>query len=718
MDPVVSAVLGSWTIDPLPTGGLSAMALLYLNGWKTLNRELPHKYSVERLLSFLAGLSLLFVAIASPLDAFAGLLLQVHMVQHLLLMVVVPVLLWMGQPVIPLLRGLPGSVLKRALGPFLSWPILRRAGRILANPIVCWLTMAFTLIFWHQPRLYELALRSPDWHRLEHACFLFAALLFWCPVIGVWPARAQGSNWLLIPYLVFADILNTALSAWLVFSRHVVYPTYESAPRLWDISALDDQSAAGALMWVPGSLAYLIPAFLITMRALQSSPAVSNKVRTAPPAVFHRPMVWDLLRVRFVGPVLRHPRFTTALQTAAFIAAAGVMLDGFISRDLPAPLTLAGVLPWTYFRSLGMVVLVVSGNLVCMACPFTFPRRLASRWLPGSVRWPSQLRSKWLATALLAACFLAYEVFRPWDSPFITAWIVVGYFVVSFATDGIFGPATFCRYVCPVGQFQFINSLASPLEVRAHSATVCASCTTHDCIRGNSLARGCAMQLFQPVKTGNLDCTFCLDCVTACPSANVGILPASQATGTAHNVRLDSASLACLVVSAGLVSASVMTAPVMAWIHHIQTVIGTASWAAVVTACYGLGFLIPQTALLVAGKKAARFVISMVPLGAAMWTAHLGWHFITGWHALSPVLGRLAGYSWASQSAVAPVWLTGVQILILDAGFIITVARLWKSAGRSMSRAYPWALVAIAYFAAGIWVLLQSMEMRGMVMNS
>jgi putative membrane protein len=73
----------------------------------------------------------------------------------------------------------------------------------------------------------------------------------------------------MIPYLVTADFINTALSATLCFSNHVLYPTYESVPRVTALSPLDDQALAGVIMWVPGSIAYLLPAVVLTMRLFE-----------------------------------------------------------------------------------------------------------------------------------------------------------------------------------------------------------------------------------------------------------------------------------------------------------------------------------------------------------------------------------------------------------------------------------------------------------------
>src|SRR6266705_2021495 len=125
MDPIVAAVLTSWTPD---------WGALCLRGWLRLHTELPHKYTAGRLASFAGGLFAIVLALESPVDAFGALLLQAHMIQHLLLISVAPPLLLLGQPVIPLMRGLPRWIFKDALGPFLASPELRRVGQAIVHP--------------------------------------------------------------------------------------------------------------------------------------------------------------------------------------------------------------------------------------------------------------------------------------------------------------------------------------------------------------------------------------------------------------------------------------------------------------------------------------------------------------------------------------------------------------------------------------------------------
>ena len=92
-----------------------------------------------------------------------------------------------------------------------------------------WLAMNLAYLGWHVPPAYELALRSPGWHEVEHACFLVTSLLFWFPVIQPWPSVSRGSRWTMLPYLVGADLVNTALAAFLTFAGRVIYPSYAAA---------------------------------------------------------------------------------------------------------------------------------------------------------------------------------------------------------------------------------------------------------------------------------------------------------------------------------------------------------------------------------------------------------------------------------------------------------------------------------------------------------
>ena len=145
---------------------------------------------------------------------------------------------------------------------------------------------------------------------------------------------------------------------------------------------------------------------------------------------------WDLLRVPVIGPILHYRYFRRMVQSAMLLLAAVVVADGFWGPQI-GPLNLAGTLPWTYWRGFAVIGLLAAGNLFCMACPFTLPRDVARRFFLPHDRWPKQLRSKWIAVCLLAIYFWSYEVFSLWNSPWLTAWIIAGYFVTALVVDSL-----------------------------------------------------------------------------------------------------------------------------------------------------------------------------------------------------------------------------------------------------------------------------------------
>jgi len=274
MDSIVKALTASWDLNPWIPVLISLTLVVYGRGWWKLHQRRPDYFTFTHLLSFLAGETALFGAIASPLHEFAEISLTAHMTQHILLMMVVPPLILMGAPQLPLLFGLSRTPVERVLKPFLVWAPLKTLGQFLIHPVNCWIAFVGSTLAWHTPVMFELALRSEFWHAVEHICFLGTSFLFWWPVIQPWPSRARWPRWAIIPYLLLADFQNTALSAFLIFCDRVVYPTYAVAPRLFGMSALEDQAAAGAIMWVPGSFVFLIPMLWITIRVL-----TPNRVR-------------------------------------------------------------------------------------------------------------------------------------------------------------------------------------------------------------------------------------------------------------------------------------------------------------------------------------------------------------------------------------------------------------------------------------------------------
>src|SRR3954453_11663896 len=124
-------------------------AVLYGIGWVRIRRLIRTEHDAMRLACFMAGLAVVWLAIDSPLDTFDKLFLSAHMTQHLLLLSIAPPLLLLGQPLLPLLRGLPKPFVKEGLGPFLTSPACHRLSHWLTSMPVAWLLFAFSTVVWH-----------------------------------------------------------------------------------------------------------------------------------------------------------------------------------------------------------------------------------------------------------------------------------------------------------------------------------------------------------------------------------------------------------------------------------------------------------------------------------------------------------------------------------------------------------------------------------------
>ncbi|MDB6064913.1 MAG: 4Fe-4S ferredoxin, iron-sulfur binding domain protein, partial [Pedosphaera sp.] len=365
-------------------------------------------------------------------------------------------------------------------------------------------------------------------------------------------------------------------------------------------------------------------------------------------------------------------------------------------------------------------------------------------------------RSKWFAIVPLALFFWGYEAFSLWDKPIWTAWLIINYFLAAFAIDALFRGASFCKYVCPIGQFQFVASLVSPLEVKVREPAVCASCKTHDCLRGNERQRGCEMDLHLPRKSGNLDCTFCLDCVRACPHDNIGVMavaPGMDVVRDPHRSSLgrlsrrsDIAALALVFVFAAFTNAALMVTPISSWRDRIATDLNLGSVLPVTSALFFFALILAPLILVggsvLAGRAIAgikipahemmnRFSLALVPLATAMWAAHFLFHFLAGWNSAWPIVQRAIGDLGLTLTR-QPTWpgsnlylnmndLRILQTVLLDIGLLATLYIGWRIArvhaaklGLAFRMMAPWSSVAVTLYIFGIWTCLQPMQMRGM----
>ena len=469
----------------------------------------------------------------------------------------------------------------------------------------------------------------------------------------------------------------------------------------------------------------------------------------------------DVLQLPAIGKLLRWKHARLVPQLVLLLIAAAIVVHGLFGPEI-APRNLATVLTSIHWRGFLVVAIVAAGNLMCTACPMVLARDAGRRLVAPRFSWPRALRKKWIGLGLLAAVLFSYELFDWWERPAATAWLVLAYFGLALLVDLLFRGASFCKFVCPIGQFNFIASTMSPTELQVRDAATCRSCLTFDCIKGTRdpiqpkriVRRGCELALFLPSKIGNMDCTLCLDCVHACPHDNIALttrLPGMELLDTRRKsgigrlaARPDIAALAVTFTFAALVNAFAMTAPAGAVERRLAYLFGLSSEAGALGLVYFIALaaapallLATAAALTRAATRAGRrpltaiamaYSMALVPLGVGTWIAHYGFHLLTGIFTVVPVTQSAAIdlTGWAVLGE--PAWrLSGMPpgaVYPLQLGFVllgacgsiglVQAASLRDHPGRAGRASLPWMAVVLLLAAACIWILGQPMEMRGL----
>lgn len=268
-DSSLADLISDWRPPIFITLGCAVSLGLYFLGLVRLRRTRA-AFPLWRAFSFASGMAVLWIALGSPLEELADTVLTAHMVEHLLLMAAVPPLVIAGWPAVPLLRGLPAWLRRFTVSPLLRWQALRRLEHFFLRPAVAWIGMNLTLLLWHIPAAYDYALEHEAVHDLEHLCFLVSSLLFWWVLLRPWPSRGASLGWYALPYLITADFVNTLLSALLAFAGRPVYSYYLQHGNGLGIDPLTDQTVGASVMWVFGSIAFLLPAVILLSRQLTS----------------------------------------------------------------------------------------------------------------------------------------------------------------------------------------------------------------------------------------------------------------------------------------------------------------------------------------------------------------------------------------------------------------------------------------------------------------
>jgi putative membrane protein len=273
-----SAAIGpwSWSLDPPAALALAIGISYWLSNRRTVGPARTRAERRRRHIYFYAGIAVVLMALASPLDAYSEQLFWAHMTQHVLLLLVAPPLIVLARPWVRMWRVLPLPARQR-LGRSLARGHLsgpRRLGGFLGAPLPTFVLFCGVVLVWHVPVLFDATLTSESLHALEHTLFFVTALMFWKQVIDSPPLRAPMSEVWRMAYLVGAMVAMWLLAIALAIAPHPLYSSYaQQASRPGGVSALADQQLAAGVMWVPGSITLVLTLFFYVHRWLSPAPA-------------------------------------------------------------------------------------------------------------------------------------------------------------------------------------------------------------------------------------------------------------------------------------------------------------------------------------------------------------------------------------------------------------------------------------------------------------
>jgi ferredoxin len=444
----------------------------------------------------------------------------------------------------------------------------------------------------------------------------------------------------------------------------------------------------------------------------------------------------------------RFPRLKVTLKSRLWQPAGMLLTLGFFVLAILTGLfgTPAGarnfgiIFVWIVWWALLIVGLVpFFGRLWCAVCPIPAPgewlqRRAIVRRAPGKPRslgwrWPRRLRNIWLQNAgfLLVALFSAVIL----THPLVSGGMLLGFVLLGVLLSLLYANRIFCRYVCPVGGFIGLYSLAAPLELRVKDTAVCQAHSSKDCVAGTADSYGCPWLVYPGALRRNAYCGLCGECLRACPKDNLALnlRPPGSDLLVAGERRLDEAYKALIMLACALLYSAVLLGP-WGWVKDLANMKMLGGWA-----LYAAGFLAANLLVLpglfgLATALARRwgglttplprlfvdYAYGLAPLGLAGWIAFsLSFVFVNGSYVL-PVLSDPFGWGWdlfgtahLPWQPILPGLVPALQVIVLLLGlaFSITVAyRIARQLGPASLAERVWrGTLPVAGFMAGVTLL-------------
>jgi putative membrane protein len=249
------SLVTSWTFEPLQLAPIALIAIAYAVRARSLARR-NQPVPGWRIALFALGIALLVLAVASPIATVGEEeLFSFHMVQHLLIGDLAPLCL---------LAGLTGPLLR----PVLALPGVMRL-HVLANPFVALPIWTLNLVVWHLPFFYEAAVRHGAVHAIEHIAFFSAGIVLWLPILETLPAPEWFGTGAKLAYVVVVRLVATVVGNVFIWGGAAFYDVYDTGHDFLGLSPSADQSLAGSLMMLEGSIVTIVALAWLFLRMAQ-----------------------------------------------------------------------------------------------------------------------------------------------------------------------------------------------------------------------------------------------------------------------------------------------------------------------------------------------------------------------------------------------------------------------------------------------------------------
>jgi len=460
---------------------------------------------------------------------------------------------------------------------------------------------------------------------------------------------------------------------------------------------------------------------------------------------------FDLLKIRWLRKIMLWKHTRSVFQAVLLLGAIAIIFDGFVGEQF-APKNVATTGSWIDYRLILVLSVLVIGGVFCMSCPFVLVSRQIQKRIGRNLPWPGWLKGKWLAVGMLLLILWSYEVLSLWNSPALTATVTLAYFGAAVLVDGVYKGNAFCKYVCPLGLFTQAYSMVSPTEIKSKSFNYCRDeCEGKECINGNTTKKiaGCQTFLYLGTKQSNMDCSYCLDCIRACPHDNIAVQvrqPTHELSANLKKRDFSLAAMALIISFASLFNAAGMVGPFQDFERGLGNALGVKDFVFTYTLLFLIflvavplffGWLATWATQKLANSNEAlssifkRYALSLLPVSFGMWTAHYLYHFLIGGAGIWPTIQNLFvtiglpifGQPDFTVGGIIPRdWygiITPLQVTIIYVGFMISGISVWQISRKMYKRKIAgratlgFAGLALLLAVVGILILLQPMQARG-----